>query len=72
MSGFSPEAWKTRKLIEAAGDRVGIYFNKLKSPEITSSHRIDALLFEYPPAILVWGPCCTSRAGSLRFPRALP
>lgn len=58
-SGFSPgtaavylRRWKTKKLIEPAGERVGIYFNKLKSPEISSSHRIDALLFEYPSAIL--------------------
>jgi hypothetical protein len=44
--------WKTKGLIEAAGDRAGIYFNKLKVPEVDSSYRISALLFEYPSAIL--------------------
>lgn len=44
--------WKARGLVEPAGERVGIYFNKLKRPEIESSDRISALLFEYPTAIL--------------------
>lgn len=59
LTGFSPNAaavylarWKTSGLIEAAGQRAGIYFNKLKRPEIDSSDRISALLFEYPTAIL--------------------
>lgn len=58
-TGFSQKAaavclrrWKTRGLIQPAGDRAGIYFNTLKSPEIGSAQRIDALLFEYPSAIL--------------------
>jgi len=44
--------WKIRGLIEVAGDRVGIYFNKLKCPVVDSSLRIDAVLFEYPTATL--------------------
>ena len=59
LTGFTPNAaavclrrWKTRQLIEAAGDRAGIYFNKLKCPAVDSSHRIEALLYEYPTAIL--------------------
>lgn len=44
--------WKTKQLIETAGDRAGIYFNKLKCPVVDSSHRIDALLYQYPTAIL--------------------
>jgi hypothetical protein len=59
ITGFSTNAaavclrrWKTRGLIESAGERAGIYFNKLKRPEIGSSDRVRALLFEYPTAIL--------------------
>lgn len=59
LSGLSRNAaavalhrWKARDLIEPAGDRAGIYFNKLKSPRIDSSLRISALLYEYPSAIL--------------------
>jgi hypothetical protein len=44
--------WKVNGLIETAGDRVGIYFNKLKCPTVDGALRIDALLFEYPTAIL--------------------
>jgi hypothetical protein len=59
ITGFSPNAaavclkrWKTRGLIEPAGDRAGIYFNKLRRAEIDSSDRVCALLFEYPTAVL--------------------
>jgi hypothetical protein len=59
VTGFSRNAaavclrrWKTHGLIEPAGERAGIYFNKLKRSEIESSDRIGALLFEYPTAIL--------------------
>jgi len=59
VTGFSRNAaavclrrWKTRGLIEPAGERAGIYFNKLKRSNIDSSDRIGALLFEYPTAIL--------------------
>lgn len=44
--------WKARGLVEPAGERAGIYFNKLKRSEIESPDRIGALLFEYPTAIL--------------------
>jgi hypothetical protein len=44
--------WKQKGLIEPAGERAKIYFNKLRSPEIDSALRISALLFEYPSAIL--------------------
>ncbi len=44
--------WKVRGLIEPAGARAGIYFNKLKRAQIESSDRIAALLFEYPTAVL--------------------
>lgn len=44
--------WKAKGLIEPAGERLGIYFNLLKCPEVTSSHRIQALEYEYPSAIL--------------------
>ncbi|MGH8211569.1 MAG: hypothetical protein ACREU6_18630 [Steroidobacteraceae bacterium] len=59
FTGFSPNAaavclhrWKLKGLVEAAGERAGIYFNKLKCAEIDGSHRIEALLFEYPSAML--------------------
>lgn len=59
LTGFSDKTaavclhrWKARDLIEPAGDRAGIYFNKLKNPQPQSSLRIEALLFEYPSAIL--------------------
>ena len=44
--------WKEKGLIEPAGDRAKIYFNKLRSPQVDSSLRVAALLFEYPSAIL--------------------
>lgn len=60
LTGFSDQAaavclhrWKRKDLIEPAGDRAGIYFNKLKCPEPDASLRMQALLFEYPSAILI-------------------
>jgi len=44
--------WKEKGLIEAAGDRARVYFNKLKCNEVDGSLRIAALLFEYPSALL--------------------
>ncbi|HEY1891501.1 MAG TPA: hypothetical protein VGG63_13895 [Steroidobacteraceae bacterium] len=44
--------WKTKDLIEPAGERAGIYFNKLKTPQPDTALRIEALLYEYPSAIL--------------------
>jgi hypothetical protein len=44
--------WKKKGLIEPAGERAKIYFNKLRSPQIDSELRVAALLFEYPSAIL--------------------
>jgi hypothetical protein len=44
--------WKEKGLIEPAGERARIYFNKLRSPQIDSTLRVAALLFEYPSAIL--------------------
>jgi hypothetical protein len=44
--------WKEKGLIEPAGERARIYFNKLRSPQVDSTMRVAALLFEYPSAIL--------------------
>jgi hypothetical protein len=44
--------WKEKGLIEAAGERARLYFNKLKCNEVDGSLRIAALLFEYPSAML--------------------
>lgn len=44
--------WKEKGLIEAAGERAQLYFNKLKCGEVDASLRIAALLFEYPSALL--------------------
>ena len=44
--------WKEKGLIEPAGERAKIYFNKLRSPQVDSALRTAALLFEYPSAIL--------------------
>jgi hypothetical protein len=44
--------WKEKGLIEPAGERAKIYFNKLRSPQVDSALRVAALLFEYPSAIL--------------------
>lgn len=44
--------WKTKDLIEPAGERAGIYFNKLKVPQPDTALRAEALLHEYPSAIL--------------------
>lgn len=59
LTGFSENAaavclhrWKSRDLIEPAGERAGIYFNKLKNPQPDTALRIEALLYEYPSAIL--------------------
>lgn len=59
LTGFSENAaavclhrWKKRDLIEPAGERAGIYFNKIKNPEPDTALRIEALLHEYPSAML--------------------
>jgi len=59
LSRFSNEVaavclrrWKAKGLIEPAGDRARIYFNKLRSPQVDPSLRVAALLFEYPSAVL--------------------
>jgi hypothetical protein len=44
--------WKEKGLVESAGERARIYFNKLKCSEVDGSLRISALLFEYPSAVL--------------------
>ncbi len=44
--------WKAKGLIEAAGDRARVYFNKLKCSEVDGSLRAAVLLFEYPSALL--------------------
>jgi hypothetical protein len=44
--------WKEQGLIEPAGGRAKIYFNKLRAPEVDSELRVAALLFEYPSATL--------------------
>jgi hypothetical protein len=44
--------WKQKDLIEPAGERAQVYFNKLRSPEVDGSLRAAALLFEYPSALL--------------------
>jgi hypothetical protein len=44
--------WKEKGLIEPAGERAKIYFNKLRSPQVDGALRVAALLFEYPSAIL--------------------
>ncbi len=43
--------WKEKGLIEPAGERARLYFNKLKCSDV-GELRIAALLFEYPSAIL--------------------
>lgn len=43
--------WKGKGLIEPAGKRARLYFNKLKCNDV-GELRIAALLFEYPSAIL--------------------
>lgn len=60
LTGFSDQAaavclhrWKRKDLIEPAGDRAGIYFNKLKCAEPDASLRMQALHFEYPSATLI-------------------
>jgi hypothetical protein len=60
LTGLSDQAaavclhrWKRKDLIEPAGDRAGIYFNKLKCAEPDASLRMQALLFEYPSATLI-------------------
>jgi len=45
--------WKMKGLIEPAGERARIYFNKLRAPNIDGSLRLAALLFEYPSAVLI-------------------
>ena len=59
LTGFSENAaavclhrWKQKDLIEPAGERARIYFNKLKNPQPDTALRIEALLYEYPSAIL--------------------
>lgn len=44
--------WKQKGLIEPAGERAKVYFNKLRAHEIDGALRVAALLFEYPSAIL--------------------
>jgi hypothetical protein len=44
--------WKEKGLVESAGKRARVYFNKLKCNEVDGSLRIAALLFEYPSAML--------------------
>jgi hypothetical protein len=45
--------WKEKGLVEPAGERAKIYFNKIRSPALDSSLRVAALRFEYPSAILM-------------------
>lgn len=44
--------WKAKGFIEPAGERAGIYFNRIKTGEVDGSLRIAALVFLYPSAVL--------------------
>jgi len=60
--------WKDKGLVEAAGERARLYFNKLKCNEVDGSLRIAALLFEYPSAMLC-GESVLHAAGWIRRSR---
>ena len=60
MMGVDPQRmsiylarWEAAGFIENAGQRTGIYFNKIKDPGAALNHRIDALLMTYPSATLI-------------------
>ena len=61
--------WKEKGLIEPAGERAKIYFNKLRSPQVDSALRIAALLFGSWPVAMApaasdpaaVGASCSSR-----------
>jgi len=44
--------WKSAGLVDPAGERAAIYFNKLKIPVVSGEHRATALLQKYPSALL--------------------
>jgi hypothetical protein len=44
--------WKAKGLIEPAGERAGIYFNRIKTGEVDGSLRVAALQFVYPSTVL--------------------
>jgi hypothetical protein len=44
--------WAARGWVLASGPRTGAYFNVLRSPGAANTHKIAALLHEYPSAIL--------------------
>ena len=45
--------WRQRGWVEQAGPRAGIYFNLIKNPGAADEFRVDALVMEYPSAVLI-------------------
>ncbi len=75
---FSPNAaavclqrWKKRLLIEAAGDRAKIYFNKLKCAEVDTALRVEAFRYEYPTATLCGESVLHARGWITQIPSRL-
>lgn len=44
--------WRGDGLVDAAGERIAVFFNRLKIPEVTSDHRIAVAKYIYPSAML--------------------
>lgn len=63
--------WKKAGLVESAGDRLPIYFNKLKIDQVDSSHRIRVLQHVYPTATLMGASVLHANLWTTQIPYSL-
>lgn len=61
--------WSAAGLIEASGPRSGVYFNLIRSPEITGGMRLKALLTTYPSAVLIGESVLHNAGWTTQIPR---
>lgn len=63
--------WIDRGLIEPAGPRAGVYFNRLRDPEGKQASVVQALLMKYPSATLTGASVLHAHGWTTQIPRSL-
>lgn len=63
--------WAAKKMIEGAGPRAGIYFNRVVDRNGDSAHSVKALLMKYPSATLCGASILHSAGWTTQIPSTL-
>jgi hypothetical protein len=63
--------WAANKLVESAGPRAGIYFNRIVDPKGEQANAVKALVMKYPSATLCGASVLHSTGWSTQIPSTL-